>query len=354
MKLFRCDHCRQFVYFENHRCVACGHALAFLPDAGLVASLDADSTRRDTYTTPARSAAGRRYRLCRNYVAQQICNWAIAAESSHDLCEACRLTQVIPALSVPGNQQAWYKMEVAKRRWVHDLRLIGLPVVSKLDDPVNGLSFQFLADDTAAPTVLTGHESGLITINLAEANDAERERRRHALGEPFRTLLGHFRHESGHYFWDQLVRDYPRRLRAFREVFGDEQANYAASLQTHYAVGARAGWPDWFISAYASAHPWEDWAETWAHYLHMRDALETAEACGARVLELGGRGFADDDDFGRMLARWDALVHMVNNVNRSLGHADAYPFILPEVVVGKLRHVHDLITAVSEHRPACV
>ena len=57
--------------------------------------------------------------------------------------------------------------------------------------------------------------------------------------------------------------------------------SYAAALQAHYAKGGDVGpWAERHVSAYASAHPWEDWAETWAHYLHMMDAVDTALGFG--------------------------------------------------------------------------
>lgn len=344
MRLFRCSHCQNLVYFENHQCVNCGRALAYLPDLKVVASLEGDGDQR---TTPV--APGHRYRLCTNYTTHQICNWAVPADAADPLCRSCRFTQVIPDLSLSEWHAAWYKLEAAKRRLLHELDGLGLPLVTKLDDEANGLAFEFLAEsrDPATPRVMTGHADGVITITLAEADDAERERRRQSLHEPMRTLLGHFRHEVGHYYWDRLVRD-GGRLEAFRAIFGDERADYAAALQWHYDAGAPADWAQHYISAYASAHPWEDWAETWAHYLHMVDALETAEACGVSVEppldlpEARGR-------FARMVKEWHGLTHMLNNLNRSLGLKDAYPFVLSARAVEKMRFVHDTIYTAAGH-----
>src|SRR5262249_50270393 len=156
---------------------------------------------------------------------------------------------------------------VAKRRLVYTLLALNLPLVSRQEDRESGLSFEFLADpaDPAAPRVMTGHAGGVITVNVAEADDAERERRRLQMNEPYRPLLGAFRHEIGHYYWDRLIRG-SARLAAFRETFGDERADYAEALDRHHAGGPPGDWQDRFVSAYASSHPWEDWAETWAHY----------------------------------------------------------------------------------------
>lgn len=353
MILFRCDHCRGLLHFENHTCIACGHALAYLPEPAIVASLDpADSaTPSDLWVSPAPSAQGRRYRLCANYTAHQVCNWAVAEDDANPLCISCRLTVTIPDLSVPGHRESWYKIESAKRRLVHGLRTLGLSTVPKNapDDPA-GLAFAILADpaDPGASPVLTSHADGLITLNLAEADDAERERRRAQLHEPYRTLLGHLRHESGHYYWDRLVRDVPDRLAACRELFGDDRQDYAAALQRHYAEGAPADWQSRHVSAYASSHPWEDWAETWAHYLHLRDTLETAESCGARFDSLVAPAVAGPaDEFAGIIARWLELTHALNNLNRGLGQADSYPFVLSESAIAKLRFIHETVAASS-------
>jgi hypothetical protein len=255
---------------------------------------------------------------------------------------------VIPDLSVTGNKEAWYRMETAKRRLVYTLLSLGLPVEPKRMEGDGGMIFDFLADVPGAGPALTGHDDGVITINLAEADDAQREQRRTQLHEPYRTLLGHFRHEIGHYYWDRLI-DGSGGLDAFREVFGDERADYGGSLRKHYANGARADWQDFFISAYASSHPWEDWAESWAHYLHMLDALETAGACGLSLkpprsdepsMKVPSKVAGS---FDRMIGDWFSLTYVLNNLNRSLGLADGYPFVLSPAAVDKLRFVHETV-----------
>jgi hypothetical protein len=232
-----------------------------------------------------------------------------------------------------------------------------LPLLDRADDPERGLAFEFLADpaDPAAPRVLTGHASGVITINLAEADDPEREKRRVQLHEPYRTLLGHFRHEVGHYYWDRLIRDNPSRLEEFRSAFGNERADYAEAVKRHYDAGAPADWQDRFISAYATMHPWEDWAETWAHYLHIIDALETAAACGVRLRppRAGDPAMRQVPDpvgdervsFDELMESWFPLTYMLNNLNRGLGQADAYPFVLSVPVLQKVQFVHDTVAA---------
>ena len=203
----------------------------------------------------------------------------------------------------------------------------------------------------APEPVLTGHDSGIITIALAEADDAEREARRTGMGEPYRTLLGHFRHEIGHHYWDLLVQGQPAQAR-FRALFGDETADYATALQAYYANGAPAGWPQTHISAYATAHPWEDFAETFAHYLHIVDTVEMAAAFGvrARPRDANLAVHVDFDpylepDIQHIVDNWIPLASMLNNLNRAMGHPDAYPFVLTPQVIDKLGFVHDLVHA---------
>jgi hypothetical protein len=160
---------------------------------------------------------------------------------------------------------------------------------------------------------MTGHENGIITIALTEADDIERERRRHDMGEPYRTLLGHFRHEIGHHFWDLLVRD-GGRLSECRALFGDDSQDYATALRSHYQGSAPADWQQRYVSAYAASHPWEDFAETWAHYLHIIDTLEMAGHFGIKVQpaadKLGSLSAQIDFDpyavkeFSRVIEAW--------------------------------------------------
>jgi hypothetical protein len=345
MKVFHCDHCRHLVFFENFECVACRHRLAYLSDLGVVGSLD--SATDGLWTSPIPRAKGRAYRLCENYTKHNTCNWAVASADAHALCASCRLTSVIPDLEVEGNKEAWYKLEVAKRRLVYTLQNLSLPLESKSDSPKDGLAFEFKAD-TGEP-VLTGHAEGVITINVAEADDAEREKRRVQLHEPYRTVLGHFRHEVGHYYWDRLIRDNQPRLEAFRVLFGDERRDYGEALKTHYENGPPANWQERFVSSYSTAHPWEDWAETWAHYIHMIDTLETSASCGLAIepqVESQAQVTEPASPFRGLINRWFLVTHILNNLNRGLGLRDAYPFVLSEPVIQKLEFIHETIATV--------
>jgi len=320
----------------------------------------AENPPADTANPPADTAskAGEALRLCTNYTDHGVCNWAIPADSPEALCASCALTHVIPDLSVPGNEQAWLRLETAKRRLVFDLLSLGLPLVGKRADPVRGVEFQFLSDVVTVngdrSRVLTGHDNGLITINVAEADDVHRESQRLRHNEPYRTLLGHFRHEIGHYYWDRLIQG-TDQLQPFRQLFGDEQTNYQAALTAHYERGAPADWADHYVSAYASTHPWEDWAESWAHVMHMVDALETAHAVGLSVrpprrdepaLIIPGKASqARIGDFDQLVQEWYALTYVLNNLTRGLGLPDAYPFVLSGPVVEKLRFVCSIMAA---------
>jgi hypothetical protein len=301
---------------------------------------------------PPSRTEGQTYRLCENYARENICNWAVPAADLDPLCRSCRLTRVIPDLSHPGHREAWYRLEVAKRRLVYNLLGLGLPLKNKVDDALHGLAFEFLADSRVPGTapVLTGHKSGVITISVVEADDTQREKRRLQLHEPYRTLLGHFRHEIGHYYWDQLIQN-GDRINVFRQLFGDERNNYQQALRQHYERGAPEDWQQRFVSAYASSHPWEDWAERGPHYLLMADALETAAACGLSLrpgrpdepsLQPDGYGTAVKP-FDRMTNDWFPLTYALTNLNRSLGLPDGSPFALSSVAIDKRRFVHEAI-----------
>ena len=364
MRVFHCDHCGNPVFFENVVCGKCKHQLAFLPDVKIVASLDRGEKSQKAeessiWSSPAPSAAGKKYRLCKNYIDHNVCNWAIPAEDSNPYCPSCRLTTVIPDLSVDKNHDLWFRLETAKRRLIYSLIEFGLPLLSKKDDAVMGLDFHFLGDPVGGPRVLTGHDNGLITVNIDEADDVVREERRVSMHEPYRTLLGHFRHEIGHYYWDVLIKDSPE-IDAFRAMFGDERADYDLALKNHYTNGPRPDWQQDFVSEYASVHPWEDWAETWAHYLHMTDTLETAARCGMSLhpdrkdepsMEKQPSKPAHEQRFDEIINNWLPLTYVLNSLNRGMGLPDAYPFVLLQPAIEKLRFVHETICRQSECKP---
>lgn len=347
MRPFSCGHCGTTVFFENIRCDTCGATLGFVPDEGRMAAFPPDAPGRIDGPDIRSDDGGRPLRACLNRSLHEACNWMVAADDPQPRCRSCRLTEMIPDLSLHLN--AWRAFEQAKRRLVFTLIGIGLAPEPKAgpDDP-RGLSFRLLASLPGEPPVLTGHDNGVITLNLAETDDVLRETARVSMHESVRTVLGHLRHEVSHYLQQRHIDGTPA-IDDCRAVFGDERADYAAALATHYARGPADDWPQHFVSAYAGAHPWEDWAETCAHYLLMLDAVQTASAWG---LSLDGPADAqpggdrtDTTTPARHLAlnQWLPIAQFLNAMNRSLGERDSYPFLMPDAVLAKLDCVQQLL-----------
>jgi hypothetical protein len=331
MRAFACPNCSQLVFFENTACLNCGTELGF---------------RR-----PERELGALAAPRCANFETAA-CNWVV--ERPGELCFSCRLTRTRPADDDDAGLARLRRAEAAKRRLLFELGELNLPIPQRTGQE-NGLVFDLLSSEQQPVT--TGHAEGVVTLDLAEADDPHRERVRQELGEPYRTLLGHFRHEVGHFYWTVLAPDEERRARG-RMLFGDERDDYAAALDRHYAQGPPDGWQDRHVSAYASMHPAEDWAETFAHLLHMRDGLQTAAAYGVGVRGpllpagplLAAAPRDEPADFEEIIADWLALTYALNAINRSMGRDDLYPFILAPAVVEKLRFVHDLIGEAAVRR----
>lgn len=387
MKLFECLGCGQPVYFENTHCESCGRRLGYLPQQGVLTALEpayamppaADPPPDLNAANPnatngiwrALAAPEGRWRFCIN-AQHDACNWLVEAEPAgappnpEAYCPACAHNRTVPDLSVPANLQNWRRIESAKHRLFHGIQRLDLPHETRDEDPDEGLAFDFLADppDPKQPRIITGHDNGLITINLHEADDAQREKIRVAMHEPYRTLLGHFRHEVGHYYWERLVRragDNSEAMSGFRALFGDERIDYAEALKKHYADGPSASWQEGFVSAYAAVHPWEDFAETWAHYMHIVDTLETAGAFGLRVNprisrgdEIGTRVDFDSyrvDSIDQLIEAFLPITFAVNSLNRSMGQPDLYPFVLSPRAIEKLGFIHLLCRHAREGQP---
>jgi hypothetical protein len=347
MKLFKCQQCGQILHFENRVCGQCQYRLGYVPERGTLYALEPDSE-----VWKLVGANGRRYRFCTN-AEFNVCNWLVPIKSLEQFCLSCRHNRTIPDMTVEGNLPAWRKIEQAKHRLIYSILKLGLKLENRNDAPDYGLVFDFPAVPLpGSERVITGHDNGVITIALSEADDVEREKQRVSMHEPYRTLLGHFRHEVAHYFWDRLIRD-GGRLDEFRAVFGDEQADYAAALQNHYANGPPTDWQGNYVTAYAAAHPWEDFAETWAHYLHMVDTLEMASAFGISIRPRLARTDALDAeidfdpyraaDIGQLVDNWLPLTITLNSLNRAMGLADPYPFILSTPAIAKLDAIHAFI-----------
>jgi hypothetical protein len=348
MQLFLCQKCSQLLYFENTLCEICGSTLGYEPVGAHLQALEAQG---EVWRPIAdRDQA---YRFCNN-ARHGACNWLIPAESSDRFCLACRHNRTIPALTEGENLLHWRKLEYSKHRLFYQLIKLKLPLPTDSEMRGHGLVFDFLAEaqQPGALKVMTGHDDGLITLNLQEADDATREQLRTEMHEPYRTLLGHFRHEIGHFYWDLLVRD-GNRLAQCRAVFGDDREDYYHALQRHYLSGSAADWQEHFISQYATTHPWEDFAEIWAHYLHIIDTLETAAAFR---LGVHPKKVADPDlhaditlnPYGEgpiegLIKDWLPLTFAVNSLNRSMGVPDLYPFILSPTVIAKIGFIHELV-----------
>ena len=357
-RAYRCR-CGAALFFANTQCLTCWSQLGYLPDEGRIAALDPE------HELGLWRAEGRRepLKFCANRQGAAACNWMVVAANPSSHCIACRLNHTIPDLNDPDNVRYWHAIEGAKRRLVSQLLAMELPVRSKVrEDPQCGVMFDFLRSPKNGPKVMTGHASGLITINVEEADDAKREAIRQALHEPYRSLLGHFRHEIGHYYWDRLIWD-TRWLEPFRALFGDERASYAEAIRRNYEEGPPADWARAHISAYATMHPWEDWAETWAHYMHVTDSLGTAlgygidpEQDGGRVRPFGPEALyapqdPEADRFLHLLNAWRRMTVLLNELARSLGQPDFYPFTISGPVVAKLQFVQ-MVVAASQTVPA--
>ncbi len=366
MKLFRCQ-CGQTVFFENSQCVSCGGVLGYCPSCRRIARLRPHERGVWRCEEPS---CGAWVRQCANYETHGVCNRCVAAPPEGagavpgtlpgavpgsfpgGLCDCCSLNRTIPDLSVAGNLLKWSRLEAAKRRLMYGLELVGLEV-GRADNAIEPkLRFEFKADVEHAQRgwgnpdeserFFTGHLHGVITINISEADDVQREQARVSLGERYRTLLGHFRHEAGHYFWDVLVRG--RDEDHCSAVFGDHRdPGYEAAKAAYYNGGAPADWPTRFATMYAAMHPWEDFAETFALYLDMHSALDTAHHCG-----IGLPGYLQRD-LRRMVADYIDLGTRMNELNRSMGLQDWLARLIPPAVTTKLAYIHDLVSAAAAH-----
>lgn len=353
MRPFACPNCRRLNHFEVRVCPGCKATLGYDP------AIDAFRFLADKATVwRAGDGSTSDVAVCANNNAYQICNWLVSRRDHTPMCRACRHNRTIPDLSQPSVPARWARIEAAKRRLFHSLIKLGLPLETKAQEApgVQGLAFDFLYDAAAeqagSPQVLTGHDGGLITLNLIEADDVERERMRRAMGEPYRTLLGHFRHEVGHHYWSRLVAPDAAEREAFRALFGDERVDYRQSLQSHYADDGSKVWTDAYVSFYATSHPWEDFAETFAHYLHIVDVLAAATGFALSLKPLPGdpTGPEVELDFNPYTAGTAALAEnmgplsfAINAINRSMGLPDLYPFHLSHAVVAKLDYIQDLV-----------
>jgi hypothetical protein len=380
MKTFRCT-CKdnQILFFESNLCIFCNKVVGVDDSFLRVEPYDLDEKTGQYFKA---ASPKKRYQKCDNHANYKACNGMVSikklklssnsnecSNKSEVLCFACGFNNIIPDLSVIEHIPLWKKMEAAKRRALYTLKALSLPLCNINKDPEGGLSFDFTTDRDVndhfvsklfnQKTVFTGHDCGHITINLAEADDVARSHTKHAMGERYRTLLGHFRHELGHYYFDKLIVGSPKKHALCKQYFGDDELDYQQASQEHYQHGAPKDWRNNFISQYATMHPYEDWAETWAHYMHIIDTLETAKNFSITGSITGGLDeteevedlklpqgtyfFSSQTSITNILDTWIEFSVILNSLNRSMGMNDAYPFVLTRPVRTKLSFIHHAI-----------
>ncbi|TEW54889.1 hypothetical protein E2R68_06890 [Psychromonas sp. RZ22] len=374
MKTFQCT-CedKPILFFESNRCLRCDTTVGIDDNFNHVEPYQFNTTTGLFFKAKQPDV---HYKKCDNNEQFNACNGMVNIstlvadpDNNEILCFACRFNETIPDLSIAEHIPLWKKMETAKRRALYTLKSLKVPLQTITENPETGLSFDFITDRNvkdhfASPIegqemVFTGHDCGHITINLAEADDVARSQTKSAMGERYRTLLGHFRHELGHYYFDQLIVPSPEKWALCKQYFGDDELDYQEALEHHYEHGAPNNWRGTFISQYATMHPYEDWAETWAHYMHIIDTLETAqnfsmtgsttsvEETTEEVNDLNlpqdTRYFRRQTDITSILDTWVDFSVMLNSLNRSMGLPDAYPFLLTQAVRTKLTFIHHAI-----------
>lgn len=333
MKTGRCR-CDNRIFFNNHFCLSCNASLGRCTACGLLTSVQIteDIARCDSCNAVVHPCKNQKHGVCGSYNmdADSLCRW-------------CEYTNVIPALSQPASVQRWAKMESAKRRLLHQLEDLGFPPYIVDTGTTHPLQFEFREDgvgkDGEKKPVTTGHQNGLITINLAEADSVHRERLRVQLGEPQRTLIGHMRHEVGHYIdwaWASRV-----AADQYKTLFGDpSKIDYGDAMKRHYETGPPSNWADNHVSAYATMHPWEDFAETVNVYLDIVAIATTANDIGGQQFNLSPT--ADPSSLVHSVLQ---IVVEVSEYNFDLGLTPLLPERLPPAVIEKLSCIHRLRSA---------
>ncbi len=339
MLLLLCPRCSSILLLESLSCPACGREVAFEPAALTMRAVDDDGS------VPGDDSLS----CCANRVWG--CNWLVPQEAESARCVACRLIRRRPDADDTLAMEKLAAASQVERRLLVQLAELRLPVEPWFRTE-GGLAFDLLSSRSGQGPVTIGHAGGVVTIDLAETLDDHREALRVRLGEAYRTMLGHFRHEIGHYYEWKLVEQGPL-IEEARALFGDERQSYADALARHYRYGSPDNWEETFISEYATMHPWEDFAECFAHYLHISDVMSTAAVGGMtlRPEPIAGRQDAavvprasyPEDGFDDMMDDWHWVSLLFNRVNRAMGKDDLYPFDIVEPVRRKLAFVHRVV-----------
>lgn len=359
MKTVKCScSSRVTLFFESFMCTACGKVVGVTGEEPYAQSFNFDE-QAQVYWLEQQPT--KHYKRCINYSDLNVCNGMLPVDAVDaqgvpiDLCFYCKFTEIIPNLYVEEHLNLWAKMEAAKRRALNTIKSLKLPLHTRHECVDSGLIFNFCVDRDARDhfethlegeeKVFTGHDNGCITINLAEADDVARTKAQLKLNEQYRTLLGHFRHELGHYYFDRLILPDERKHQLCKAVFGDDEADYTLAMRNYYNEGPPVNWQGLYISEYASMHPWEDWAETWAHYMHITDALETFADHGGIFKTAADlpRLSPSADNFNSQIDAWVQLSLALNSLNRSMGIQDAYPFVVTDQIKEKLNFIHKAI-----------
>jgi len=382
MRTFKCS-CenQQILFFESQSCVACERVVGVDDTFNKVEPYDFDEESGYYYKASQSKVP---YQKCDNHKTYQACNGMVnmdtfepVPDKDEVLCFACRFNETIPDLTIVKHIPLWKKMEVAKRRAIYTLKELNLPLENIVQNEESGLSFDFITDRDVEDhfvskledqeAVFTGHDNGHITINLAEADEVARSHTKVAMSEKYRTLLGHFRHELGHYYFNKLILISEEKHELCKKYFGDDEEDYSKALKKYYKNGAPKDWDKDFISEYATMHPYEDWAETWAHYMHIMDTLETAknfnitgsttgrmdikEHVGNLNLPQDSYFFSSQTSIDTILDTWMDFAIILNSLNRSMGMNDAYPFVLTQAVRTKLSFIHHAIHDSLDYMP---
>lgn len=317
VRAFTCPSCDARVFFNDEVCLRCGTAIGYVSEADQFARADVDA----------------RHRCEADALSAGACNWLVD-RAYGDFCQACQLVDVSADLQPAGDTVTFRE---AIRRVTRQLQGLGIQPASSHPP----LRFH-LDRSTDEHQVTIGHEDGLVTLDLREADPVARERTRESLSEPYRTPLGHVRHESGHWHWQSAIASKSFLLERFRSLFGDERVDYSASLRQHYASDDDGSWRGEFLSNYAAAHPWEDYAESFAHVLHLLDTIETAQAEGLVQMV--------PTSFDELHTEWARVTVVLNELSRSMGVADPYPFAPPDAAVAKMSFIYDVLTTPAGRR----
>jgi hypothetical protein len=330
--------CNRWLFFGNTACLGCDRSVGRCCACRAMASFSPASTSElfscDNCHAEVQPCANRNLGICNCFANQ-------TDSTGNVLCTYCEFTRVVPPHDSPDKFSRWRELESAKRRLLIQLSGLEFPPFASKFVPTCPLVFEFKEDtvlpDGSIEAVFTGHENGVITINAHEADSVRREQSRVAFNEPQRTLIGHMRHEYGHFL--DLCCIQGDLLRAkYVELFGDPATvDYAEAKTRYYAQGPTGNWPESYVSAYASMHPWEDFAETVNVYLDLMALAETARDQLGSNIDTSANGCV-----ATFISELLDLAITVSEFNFDMGLNALLPERFNDEVVCKLSYVHSL------------